>query len=505
MFLLTACNDGHVLTTVMIVLKILNIIKVLLAVIVIIFGIIDFSKVVVDSKDGKLGEAISMFIRRIIAALIVFFVPTIINGVLKAVSSEAHNYKECIENATPEGIKNAYYNKAKEMIKDAKENLDTSTYADALSYLSNVKDDSRKAELEKELKQVKEYVDLMNEVLGMNESKQYDSIKSEVNSVKDSAVRTKLTEALEKRKKIVEAEEKKKEEFDKKAEERKKQEQQQQQQGQQGQQQVDLGGTIIKQEDTDTLKVTIRKVNSYYLTQVWVKDPYNQLNKYDSHQYGRNLYKPGTLLSYAVSQRGLSNKLVVGFNASGFYLRDTYDAASVNYYAPYDRTSVGTLVITNGQVVRNAYDKAYKTWFIAGVDRSGTLQIYTDAKSNDAASKKSWSEGVISNIRNTFTFASPLVMNGQASNITTSMPASGSAVNRQAFCQIDNNNFLLITGAGLTRQDLINIMLSANCQTGTNFDGGGSIALLYKSKNSNGIETIIGNGRSLTEVGYFSE
>ena len=47
-------------------------------------------------------------------------------------------------------------------------------------------------------------------------------------------------------------------------------------------------------------------------------------------------------------------------------------------------------------------------------------------------------------------------------------------------------------------------MLNLKCQTGTNLDGGGSIALLYKDKNSS-IQTIIGNGRSLTEVGYFSE
>jgi hypothetical protein len=48
-------------------------------------------------------------------------------------------------------------------------------------------------------------------------------------------------------------------------------------------------------------------------------------------------------------------------------------------------------------------------------------------------------------------------------------------------------------------------MLSMGCQTGTNFDGGGSIALLYKSHNSSKIETITGNGRALTEVGYFTE
>ena len=48
-------------------------------------------------------------------------------------------------------------------------------------------------------------------------------------------------------------------------------------------------------------------------------------------------------------------------------------------------------------------------------------------------------------------------------------------------------------------------MLKANCKTGTNFDGGGSIALLYKAKGSTNIETLIGNGRQLTEVGYFVE
>ena len=85
------------------------------------------------------------------------------------------------------------------------------------------------------------------------------------------------------------------------------------------------------------------------------------------------------------------------------------------------------------------------------------------------------------------------------------MPSPGSSLNRQAICQIDTNNFILITGSNLSRQDLINIMLKYNCKTGTNFDGGGSIALLYKGSNSQTIETIVGNRRSLTEVGYFTE
>ena len=142
---------------------------------------------------------------------------------------------------------------------------------------------------------------------------------------------------------------------------------------------------------------------------------------------------------------------------------------------------------------------------IINIAQKKILVIFEDRKSNSASEKKAWANTVIGTVRNTFTFASPLVENGQASTVTTSMPSPGSALNRQAICQIDKNNFLLITGSSLTRQDMINIMLSAKCQTGTNFDGGGSIALLFKSKNSTSIETIVGNGRALTEVGYFSE
>lgn len=264
-------------------------------------------------------------------------------------------------------------------------------------------------------------------------------------------------------------------------------------------------GTLVKSEETSTLKVYIYKNGGYYVTQVWAANPYQQLNKYDSPQYGKALYVPGALMRKAMEEQGLSSKLMVGFNASGFYLRNVYDAASVNAYSAYDKTSVGTLVITNGQVVRNAYTHAVKTWYIAGVDQSNRLRIFEDQKNSDASAKKAWSESVIGTVRNTFTFASPLVVNGQASNITTSMPSPGYGVKRQAMCQIDSNNFILITGPNLSRQNLIDIMLGLHCQTGTNFDGGGSIALLFKSRSSNKIETIIGNNRSLTEVGYFTE
>lgn len=266
---------------------------------------------------------------------------------------------------------------------------------------------------------------------------------------------------------------------------------------------------IIFKEETNTLKVYVSKFDNYYITRVWARNPYTQLNKYDSPEYGVNLYRPKKLLEDAVLKYNLDNKLLLGFNASGFYLKDTYDADSVSKYSGYNKTSVGTLVITNGKVVRNVYNKAYKTWFISGIDKNNKFRIFTDLKtsnSEEVKTKKSWADEVInSGIRNTFTFASPLIENGKRSTNLINMPSPTIYKNRQAICQVNKNNFVLITGENLNREDLINTMLDLNCETGTNLDGGGSIALLYKSKNSSNIETIIGNNRSLTEVAYFSE
>ena len=497
MYILLACDDGDILNTIRIGIIIVNIVKVILPLLVIFFAIKDFTSVVTSGKNEKMSEAIKMFAMRVIAALIVFFLPTIIDNFIGLIGNDALTYHTCIENATPEGIKQAYYEREKWLIAKAKKSLDFADFADAKAYLERITDPDKVKELEKELNELNGYMSIRVEISAMQKKEEYEPLKQKINSVGDAEVREKLLAELDAKYKHLNPEH-----SDDAVDG-----------GDAGDGGGDdttppptsLGGTVVKQEETATLKVTISKINTYYVTQIWVSDPYQQLNKYDSPQYGQSLYRPGQLLQEAINRDSLGDKLIVGFNASGFYLRDTYDAASVNYYAPYDKTSVGTLVITNGNVVRNVYDKAYKTWYIAAVDKSGTLQIYKDEKTNDVNSKKAWSESIIGNVRNTFTFASPLVMNGAASSDTTSMPSPGSSLNRQAICQIDTHNFMLITGSSLNRQNMIDLMLKAGCKTGTNFDGGGSIALLYKSKNSNTIETMTGNGRSLTEVGYFSE
>lgn len=272
---------------------------------------------------------------------------------------------------------------------------------------------------------------------------------------------------------------------------------------------------IISEGKSNSLKYSIEKVSksgygTYYITRIWVLDAYKQLNKFDVPNYGSNLEKPKNILIKGINQKGLANKMFVAFNASGFYLKDTYDSASVNYYSKYNKTSVGTIVITDGTTKRNAYDKYYKTWTIMGINTNNQMILYQDEKAKDNNAKKIQNDSFINTgVRNTFSFASPLVINGKASAITKSMPSASSNLRRQAICQVDANNFILITtdysNASLNRDKLIKIMLDLNCQTGTNFDGGGSIALMVKKSNSTEVEIITGNKRNLTEVGYFVE
>ena len=151
MFLLSFCDDGHVLETIRIFLIVFDVIKSVVAMIIIILGIKDFIGVTMNGKDDKIKEAFVMLVRRIIAGLVVFFIPTIIGGILNSIDSDMYAYNECILKATPEEIQNAYYKKAKQMIQDAKDDLDSNQYADAKAYLQFVKDSAKEKELEKEL------------------------------------------------------------------------------------------------------------------------------------------------------------------------------------------------------------------------------------------------------------------------------------------------------------------------------------------------------------------
>ena len=74
--------------------------KFLIPLLLIIFGSIDFAKAIISSSDKAGSEAISSFVKRVVAAVIIFFVPTIISFVLDLIDDASatindENFTNC--------------------------------------------------------------------------------------------------------------------------------------------------------------------------------------------------------------------------------------------------------------------------------------------------------------------------------------------------------------------------------------------------------------------------
>jgi O-antigen/teichoic acid export membrane protein len=78
----------------------LTIFKIAIPLIIIIFGMMDFGKAVVSEKDEDVKKQAVKLLRRAIAGIIIFFIPTLVIWIFETVndySSEAQDFNTCKE------------------------------------------------------------------------------------------------------------------------------------------------------------------------------------------------------------------------------------------------------------------------------------------------------------------------------------------------------------------------------------------------------------------------
>jgi hypothetical protein len=81
----------------------INALKVMIPVIIIVMGSIDLGKAVVANSEDEMKKATQVLIKRVIAGIIIFFIPTIMNLILKMASnyvSTISSSSSCIECVT---------------------------------------------------------------------------------------------------------------------------------------------------------------------------------------------------------------------------------------------------------------------------------------------------------------------------------------------------------------------------------------------------------------------
>lgn len=79
------------------------IIKIVIPLLLIIFGMVDLGKAVISSDDKAISKSVSSLVRRFIAAVVIFFIPTIVSAlfnVLDIMGDEQSDYNVCIQCVT---------------------------------------------------------------------------------------------------------------------------------------------------------------------------------------------------------------------------------------------------------------------------------------------------------------------------------------------------------------------------------------------------------------------
>lgn len=96
----TFCQDTaniwHLLGSIVVVIKIV------IPIILVILGMVDLGKAVVSSDEKAMNKAVGTLIKRFIAALVVFFIPTIVSALFSAagVITNDGDYQICIQCVT---------------------------------------------------------------------------------------------------------------------------------------------------------------------------------------------------------------------------------------------------------------------------------------------------------------------------------------------------------------------------------------------------------------------
>lgn len=106
----TACIDGSLLNIMRLVRLVIKVLQIAVPVGLILMGTIDMAKSVIAGDEKKIKEAQKPFVKRIVAAIIVFLIPYIVNIAINLVVSDASDWRNCWNKAGKDDYNKINYN-----------------------------------------------------------------------------------------------------------------------------------------------------------------------------------------------------------------------------------------------------------------------------------------------------------------------------------------------------------------------------------------------------------
>ena len=197
--ILSLCSDANVLKILRYIKIVINIIFLIVPILLLITASISYLKAISNADKDGIAKTNKAMISKCIAAVIIFFIPLITKMIVKLASTDENDYISCIENATPEGISNAYVKNANDTVKKVKTSYDINDYNKAKDTIGNIDDELEKRALAKELEDAKVIIDLkqnINDLKTNYSEEKYNKYLNEVNNLDASDIKTELLNTL---------------------------------------------------------------------------------------------------------------------------------------------------------------------------------------------------------------------------------------------------------------------------------------------------------------------
>lgn len=197
--ILNICDNSNILKIVRFAKVIIDVIKIAVPILLILSLSIEYMKAVRKDDADLLAKANKNAIRKGIAAILIFLIPTFVGITLKLSNPEPQTPFACLRDATMSNINAAAIKEARAAIDVAKESLERSDYTAARKALDNVTS-SEKQQLESELSLILDYIKIkeaINQLKVKYDENLYKNITDTIKKIKDKEVQDKLYKLLE--------------------------------------------------------------------------------------------------------------------------------------------------------------------------------------------------------------------------------------------------------------------------------------------------------------------
>ena len=200
--ILSVCDSATVLEVLYYIKIIIKLVCIAVPIILIVTMLIDTVKTV-SSGDANLSDLFKKYSIKLIAAILVFFIPTFVNIIADTVGNDEYN--SCLKFATREEIENAKYKEIDKLIEVVFKSYKRSDLNIAKSKINQLGDERKKqsylnklAEIEKTIKKIEEIKALTSATIT---KEKYDEAEKFVASLPEGDVKKSLQKKLEELKK----------------------------------------------------------------------------------------------------------------------------------------------------------------------------------------------------------------------------------------------------------------------------------------------------------------